>query len=276
MEPETRDWNDYWRGLRERRVIAAVALVAFVPLWIALGALGLLLGFGLAFAAYWYLRDWRCPRCHLPIVGARFRTFPLRCVCCGLLVFGHVLDIQQPATLDPDAFVLPAARRRFVAWYQLLAATALILISPFLGGTWWEVLMMETLGALSCAAGLWLLRDEGRGYTLTRMLQFLQLVQLQSPWFTFAAMSGVGIELTDIEGGITVGPAFQAKFQLLAMPGLSFGVAVNLWSALLLLVLLQAKPRPRTHAADPDAPEGMGSSDASVEVIAGSDDRLPQ
>ncbi len=260
----TPDWDDYWRGLRGRRTIAAVALVAFLPVWFALGPPGLLLAFAGLLAAYWHLRRWPCPRCHQPIVGARFSTFPLRCVSCDLLVFGHVVDIEQPAVVNPDAFRLPTGRRRFIAWYQIVAGAGLMILSAFAGAEWWQLLFMEALAAMSCAAGVWLLRDEARGYALTRTMQWVQLVQVQSPWLTYVAMSGVGIVLTHANGGINFSSNIMSKFLLLVMPEQSFGVAVNLWAALLLLVLLQARPGVSEPDEMPGVPDGgtMSSSNA--------------
>ena len=239
---ESHDWDHYWKGLRGRRIAAGIAIAACLPLWIILGALGLLLGFTWGLAAYWYLRLWRCPRCQQPIVGARFSTFPMRCVSCDLPIFGHVIDVEQPPIMNPLAFQLPLARRRFVAWYQIVAGAALMILSAFGGAAWWQLVCMEGLAAMSLAAGVWLLRDEARGYALTRRLQWVQLVQVQSPWLTYVAMSGVGLELSHVNGAISLNPGFMSKFLMIWMPQQSFGVAVNIWAALLLLVLLQARP----------------------------------
>jgi uncharacterized protein (DUF983 family) len=248
MMDEQNEWRDCWRELRERRVIAALATCGLVVAWIIFGAPGLLAGFVAVVGAYWRLRSWPCPRCHRPIVGAGFATFTDRCASCGLKVFGHFIDIQQPAEPDPAAFWLSRRRRRFIAGYEIVAGALLMVLSAFGGGAWWQLLMLEGLAGLSLAAGVWLWADDARGYALTRTLQVIQLVQVQSPWLTYLAACGATFELSHVSGNVAISPGFNSKFALVFMPGQPFGVAVNLWAALLLLVLLHAKPRPAEMA----------------------------
>jgi hypothetical protein len=236
------DWNSYWTALRHRRIVAMAAVVAFVPIWIALGEAGLLLAFAVLFGAYWHLRAWRCPRCHEPIVGARFSSFPDRCVSCDLPVFGHPVDVGAPALMVPGAFTLDRGTRRFIAWYEMIGGGGLLLLSLWTGWTWWQLVFTVGFAALSIAAGAWLLRDESRGYLLTRQLQWVQLVQLQSPWLTYVVQGGAGLVLSHANGTINLSPGFWSKFIVVIRPGQTFGAAVNFWAALLLLALFQARP----------------------------------
>jgi hypothetical protein len=184
----------------------------------------------------------------------------MRCVSCDLPIFGHVIDIEQPATMDPRAFQLPNGRRRFVAWYQIVSGAGLMCLSVFAHAPWWQLLLMEGLAAMSLTAGVWLLHDDMRGYALTRRLQWVQLVQLQSSWLTYVAMSGVGIELNDVNGSIGISPGIMSKVILEIMPGQTFGVAVNLWAALLLLVLLQARPAQSASLTAPVHDESLAGA----------------
>lgn len=240
----SQDWIDYWDGLKNRRLLAAFAAATWLVLWIVLGAPGLLIGFLLLLAAYWRLRAWPCPRCRQPIVGAGFRTFTDRCRHCDLQIFAHAVDVRTPnETTNPDAFSLTTRTRRFIAGYEIAAGALLMILSAFARAPWWLLIMVEGLAGLSLAAGVWLWRDDARGYALSRTMQWIQLIRVQSPWLTYVAMAGLGIDLTHLETVIDVNTNFQASVRLALMPGQAFGVAVNLWAAALLLVLVNARPR---------------------------------
>jgi len=268
----TREWTEYWEGLRSRRLLVALAAATWLVLWIVLGASGLLIGFSFLLLAYWRLRSWPCPRCRQPIVGAGFTTFTERCRSCGLGVFAHAIDVQTPAeSTSLEAFALPTRTRRFVAGYEVAAGASLMFISAFARAPWWFILMLEGLAGLSLAAGVWLWRDDARGYALTRTMQIVQLIRFQSPWLTYVAMAGIGIDLTHLDGIINLNTSFQATLTLLLMPGATFGVTVNLWAAALLLVLVNARPgkahdsitqrspehQPRPNAHELDAPPSV-------------------
>ena len=240
----TPEWTEHWNGLRNRRLLLAFAAATWLVLWIVLGAPGLLIGFLLLLAAYWQLRGWPCPRCREPLVGAGFRTFIDRCRSCDLEAFAHHVHVQTPVTSsNPDAFALSRRTRRFVAGYEIAAGASLMVLSAFAGGPWWFLLTLEGLTGLSLAAGIWLWRDDARGYALTRTMQLIQLIRVQSPWLTYFSTTGIAIDLTHLDQNVTVAPKFYATFALRLMPGESFGVAVNLWAAALLLVLIHARPR---------------------------------
>lgn len=237
------EWTEYWEGLRNRRLLVAFAAATWLVLWIVLGAAGLLSGFLLLLLAYRHLRAWPCPRCHQPIVGAGFRTFTDRCRSCDLEVFAHAIYVETPVeSTNPVAFALSRRARRFVAGYEIAAGASLMVLSAFTHAPWWFVLTLEGLAGLSLAAGIWLWRDDPRGYALTRTMQIVQLIRVQSPWLTYVAMAGLAVDLTHLANGLNLNTSFQATFTLLLMPGVTFGVAVNLWAAVLLLVMLHARP----------------------------------
>ena len=251
----TPEWTEYWEGLRNRRLLVAFAVATWLVLWIVLGPAGLLVGFLFLLGAYRHLRAWPCPRCHQPIVGAGFRTFTDRCRSCDLEIFAHAIYVQTPAeSLNPDACALSRRTRRFIAGYEIAAGASLMILSAFVHVPWWFLVSIEGLACLSVAAGVWLWRDEAQGYALTRTLQIVQLIRVQSPWLTYVAMAGVGIDLTHLDSTLNLATNFQATFRLALMPGETFGVAVNLWAAALLLVLLHAKPRVEpARIAEPEA-----------------------
>ena len=245
----TPEWTEHWEGLRNRRLLVAFAAATWLVLWIVLGAPGLLIGFLLLLAAYWRLRGWPCPRCHQPLVGAGFTTFTDRCRSCDLEVFAHHIYVATPAERTiPNAFALSRRTRRFIAGYEIAAGAALMVMSAFTSGPWWILVTLEGLAGLSLAAGVWLWRDDARGYALTRTLQLIQLIRVQSAWLTYVATTGLAIDLTHLDHNINLGTNFQATLTLRLMSGESFGVAVNLWAAALLLVLLHARPRVEVEA----------------------------
>ena len=257
----SQEWIDYWDGLKNRRLLVVFAAATWLVLWIVLGAPGLLGGFLLLLAAYRHLRTWRCPRCLVPVVGAGFKTFTDRCRSCDLEVFAHAIYVQAPIEwTNPDALALSRRTRRFVAGYEIAAGAALMAISALARAPWWYILTVEGLAGLSLAAGIWLWRDDARGYALTRTMQIVQLIRVQSPWLTYVAKAGLAIDLTHLSTVINIDTSFQASFSLLLMPGESFGVAVNLWAAALLMILLHAKPR----AELPSAPHDVASTLAST------------
>lgn len=239
----TPDWDAYWGSLRAMRILAAASLLGSIAVWIALGPLGLFLGFLAVFLAYRQLRNWPCPRCRLPIAGVRFTTFPERCANCGLQVFGHVVDIEAPFTIDPAGMELTHRLRHFIAGYEVVAGGALMVMTAFASMGLAFTTLLEGLAGMSLAAGIWLWRDEMRGYQLSRTLQWAQLVRFQSPWLTYLAAAGGSLDLTHINGNITLSPSVAANLQLAWKPGLPIGVAVNLWAGMLLLVLFHARPR---------------------------------
>ena len=211
----TPDWDAYWGSLRAMRILAAASLLGSIAVWIALGPLGLFLGFLAVFLAYRQLRNWPCPRCRLPIAGVRFTTF---------LELTHRL-------------------RHFIAGYEVVAGGALMVMTAFASMGLAFTTLLEGLAGMSLAAGIWLWRDEMRGYQLSRTLQWAQLVRFQSPWLTYLAAAGGSLDLTHINGNITLSPSVAANLQLAWKPGLPIGVAVNLWAGMLLLVLFHARPR---------------------------------
>jgi hypothetical protein len=256
-----REWERYWASLRIRRIGAALALAFWIAAWIGLGPLGLGVGFAVAFSAYVYLRAWPCPRCGLLITGAGLRTFVDRCSSCGLLIFGASSDVRWPASSNPEALSLPLNLRRFVAGYQILSGSTLVILTLFVHGVWWVQILLEGFAGLSLAAGIWLWRDDPRGYSVSRSLQVVQMVRIQSPWVTYVATSGVYVDLYHAGETIALGPGFTCAFSLFVSSGRPLGVAVNLWAAILALVLIHARPTSINHRAER---ESLGDTSAPV------------
>src|SRR4051812_17400560 len=106
-------WYERWVGLKHRRIVAFASVIAWIALWIIFGAAGLLVGFLFAFGAYIRLRAFPCPRCCLPIVGVRLKSFPDRCEGCGLRTFGHAYDVTD-YDRNPAIFTMSRRLRRTI------------------------------------------------------------------------------------------------------------------------------------------------------------------
>ena len=258
-------WNREWDSLRSRRIAALVSIVALVAIWIALGPIGLLLGFALLAGAYWNLRRWPCPRCHLPIVGAGFRTFITRCVNCHLLIFGHPDDLSAEANIDAAGMRLSPRVRRAVASYEMFVGASFMIMTPFFRAAWWYTLFLEGLAGISLGAGIWLWRDDRRGYALSRTLQIAQIVRIRSPFFVYTATAGLYLDLfhgvapqgSQVANQVGIQPGFWGSFLLSFGGGQPLSISVNFWAMLLLLVLTQARPAFAPDArAEVDLPGG--------------------
>jgi hypothetical protein len=161
--------------------------------------------------------------------------------------------VESTAAPNVDALALPQKVRRFVGGYEMVSGVFLMILSAFAGGAWWTLTMLEGLAAISFAAGYWLWKDDARGFALSRTLQIAQLIRVQSPWITYVATSGVFLDLYDANGSVGINPGFSSALRLAWMPEQSFGIAVNLWAALLLLVLLHARPHTGSVETEGDA-----------------------
>ena len=257
-------WDAYWSELRRRRAFAAIALAAFPLIWIFGGSVGLLVGFLALFGSYWWLRQWRCPRCRLPVVGVGFATFPERCQPCGLPLFGHPDDVMAPVGARENALRLSRRLRRFVAGVEIAAgAAAMTLVAFSRGVPLWYAITLEGLGGLSLGAGLWLWQGRERGYALSRAVLLAQLIRIESPWLVYAATAGFFVDLYHTGSRIGLNPGFYAALGLAFGPGLPLAIAVNLWAAVLLLMLMHARP----EIPDPPPMPALPALDAGNEVV---------
>jgi hypothetical protein len=237
-------WYERWVGLKHRRIVAFASLPVWLALWIILGPAGLLIGFLLAFGAYIRLRAFPCPRCYLPIVGVRLKSFVDRCEGCGLRIFGHEYDVPDYER-NPNIFTMSRRLRRTIAGYEIASGATLMVMSAFAKGPLWGLIMLEGLAAFSLAGGWWLWRDDVRGYRLSRTMQVIQLIRIQSSVLLYVATAGIAIDLQSVNGSAEtslINFSYNTNFSLAWSPGLPFGVAINLWAAIVFLLLLHARP----------------------------------
>jgi hypothetical protein len=262
-------WYERWVGLKHRRIVAFASLPVWLALWIILGPVGLLIGFLLAFGAYIQLRAFPCPRCHLPIVGVRLKSFVDRCEGCRLQIFGHEFDVPDYQR-NPDTFTMSRRLRRTIAGYEIASGATLMVISAFARAPLWGQIMLEGLAAFSLAGGWWLWRDDVRGYRLSRTMQLIQLIRIQSNVLLYSATAGIAIDLQSVSGSSstsTINFSYNTDFSLAWNTGQPFGVAINLWAAIVFLLLLHAKPAAAASVGGPavaNDPVASGPTEPSV------------
>jgi hypothetical protein len=243
IEIDQPTWAKMWSGLRERRVGVFGAVVAFLPIWIVGGAVGLLVAFGILVATGLALRSWPCPRCRQPFAGVGFASFPMSCAHCGLPAFSQPEELSGLHSERGPQRPLSPRVRKAVAGAQVAAGIGVMVLSAVYGGGMpgLYLLWFESFGGLAVAAGVWLWRDEARGYVLTRALQLAQLVRIQSPLLSYTAYAGFFVDLSHTPTSVNISPGFRAAFNIAFGTGAPLSVAVNLWSAALLLALLKAR-----------------------------------
>ena len=86
--------------------------------------------------------------------------------------------------------------RTFLAGSEVAGGIA-VLVVPFaltfqgLAVAWWYWPLLLCFGGLAVGAGVWLWRDDVRGWKVSRMLQALQIVQFQTSSFGLGVLAGV-------------------------------------------------------------------------------------
>jgi hypothetical protein len=236
-------WLQAWGGLRARRIATVVAGGAFLVLaWERTGA-GLVFGaLGLLVALH-ALRAWRCPRCGESFAGVRGRWFPLSCASCGLGEFAPVAAIDEPPTaVSPDSRALTLRFRRFLALSEFVGGALVLAITLGRRLPWVASGIAEALGFASCLAGVWLWRDDPRGYRFSRILHAVQLVKVQAAGLVFAVSAGFHMLAWRSATAVGVEPGVSGAFALAVGTSLPRLVAVNLFSLVALVLLLHARP----------------------------------
>lgn len=229
-----------------RRLAIVAAVPMSVPVWLVaddtVGFVATVVAFGLA---VWELRSWPCPRCGDPFIGVRWTLFPESCASCALPAFARP-DIVGRADFvrTPTVRMLPDSLRRFVGGAEIAGGAVVIAVTPFAGGfPLWYRFALESVGAIALAAGIWLWRDDARGYDWSRILQALQIFRFSIPPFAFIVGAGPSVDLHfgDAATGINFG--FQGQLVLLWRNAGPIWVSFNLLAAGWLLILLDARPR---------------------------------
>jgi hypothetical protein len=113
----------------------------------------------------------------------------------------------------------------------------------------WYVVTLESLAVLSIAAGIWLWRDEERGWRLSRLLQGLQVIQLVTPAFSFALVVGIQLLLfiSPHRAGFT--PGVLGSLSVALRRDIGWAVGINLFSLAAFLGLLRRSSRVATLPA---------------------------
>lgn len=256
-------WREAWDGLRARRMTVLVAPASFIPaafLWTA--EFGFLLAAALTFAAAWLLRGWRCPRCQHRFAGSAGRWWPDACVACRLPAFASAVYLREASyTIEPDAArLLTRGFRRVIAGSQIAggALVMLIVLSGFLGtGTfvgWWYAAAIEALGVFAVLAGVWLWQDDPRGYSLSRLVQGLQVAKFQLLGVTYAVSAGFELKLALGGGTISTGAGLQGALTIWVGSTPADFVVINVLAAIALILLWEAAPAPRRLSEPVPAP----------------------
>lgn len=247
-----------WGGLRARRMLATVVAFLFLPAAFAIGGQpGLLVPSAALFICLHALRAWRCPRCRDQFAGVGTRWWPTHCAACALPEFAPHDEVVAPAPVDRVAARRLAPRfRRFVAASQVVGGTLVIGLYVWLpiagvGVPWWYAALLEGFGATALAAGVWLWRDAPRGYSLSRVLQALQLVQFQSATLSYGLILGFNLALSASEARINLGPGLYGAFNLAWGTSPPSSVTINLLAAFVLILLWGARPAAEVEPAAP-------------------------
>ena len=103
--------------------------------------------------------------------------------------------------------------------------------------------LVEALGVASGTAGVWLWRDDARGYRYSRVLHALQLVKLQVAGVVFIVSAGFHVLVWRSTTGTGIEPGVSGSVALAVGASVPRLVAVNLFSLAALVLLLRARPR---------------------------------
>lgn len=269
-------WQRYWGGLRARRLALVAAVPLTLPIWFIAGGLaGFVISVVASVVAVWTLRSWPCPRCGNPFGGIRWSLFSERCVSCALPAFARPDFVRRTDFVRAtDLRTLPDGLRRFVAGAEMAGGAAVMALTALQGvGPLWFRLAIESVGATAVAAGVWLWRDDARGYTWSRLVQGLQLVRFSVPPVAYAVSAGpfADVYFGQIQSGFNVG--FRGQLVLMWGNASPLAVSFNVLAAAWLLMLLDARPKSavvpsgvkqfevtwsESAAAVPDAPPPPG------------------
>lgn len=239
-------WHRTWSSLRVRRIAVVAAIPITIPVWVIFGGVvGLVTTAAAVTLAVLELRSWPCPRCKEPFVGARVNIYPDRCASCELPSFERTDIVRRTEfTRAATVRVLSDRLRRTVGGAQVAGGALVMLTTSFSGGLpLWYRLLVESVGAVALAAGIWLWRDDARGYTWSRLLQALQLLRFSLPPLAYNVSAGPAIDLYfgDRASGINFG--IHGQVVLAWHYAGPVQVSFNLLSAVWLLILLDARSR---------------------------------
>ena len=256
-----KEWFAAWGAMRTRRLWSVAMLLGFVPAWLLIAPLTAYLIPGIApgipafvvlaaGASFIARRMWAspCPRCSQPFGGWTGDPWPDRCSSCGLHTWAAAADI----TADYERLrVLNARRlndrfRRALAVVEVASGVAITGVAAWfvakygmLGG--WVGMAFESYAALSIAAGVLLWRNTVRGFELSELLQWLQIVRFQTPAFSFVLTAGPEALAYLSSEGSGVNAGIHAILTVGRQPATGWYVAVNAVPVLMLLLLTKGR-----------------------------------
>lgn len=137
--------------------------------------------------------------------------------------------------------------RRFLAATEAAGGLTVLALPAILSGqgytlAWWYWVLLESFGGTAVAAGIWLWRDEPRGWRLSRWLQASQIVQFQTASLGIAIIAGLQLRVLLSATGFKVGPAFYGSFSIVVGESMPWWVSINFFSAFALYRLLRSGP----------------------------------
>jgi hypothetical protein len=105
---------------------------------------------------------------------------------------------------------------------------------------WWNIWLLEGIGFASIYAGWRLWRNDPEGLSLTRSLQWLQVIAIQGSYGVFAIASGFQVNMAFSEQDVTFSPGLWAYVNVQA-GSFPFRLSFNFLAAFLLVALWGAR-----------------------------------
>ena len=102
----------------------------------------------------------------------------------------------------------------------------------------WFWVLVESVGVAAVAGGVWLWKDEPRGYRLSALVQAIQIIQIQTAAFGFGVMAGFQVRVYVSPSAFTVGPAFYGTMFITSGAD-QWWVTVNLFAIFAMVVLMR-------------------------------------
>ena len=195
------------------------------------------------------LHSWPCPRCGYRFLGVGVNFLRDKCACCGLQAFASTAEVNGPVEgLDPRGWTLAPRLRRAIAGAQILGGVAVGGLAIAYGGG----LMVTGMVSAAVLGGAWLWLDRSSGYSLTRLLLALQVIQFAVPGVVYALNLGWRLEFVRRAGVFNMSAGMNARFLLAGYEG-PWEVAINVYALLAALMLAGARPTAAFKVKDSEA-----------------------
>lgn len=133
----------------------------------------------------------------------------------------------------------------------------------------WYLMSTEGLGAMAIGAGVWLWRNDERGWALSRLLQGLQIVQIWTRSFSFVVVLG-------LQGNLYVGatqfgiqPGFYGSLVIGNVYRGEWRVALNLFALAAFVALWRGRRSTSSEAEPSIAPPELATAAADAPAAEG-------